>query len=440
MSTKIKSGDNKRPRRESSRSRTAKTFFEEEKPKATIKNTNTTRNKSPSRKKAPERKKSPARNKSPVINETTTESQKRPKRVLVTSPQKSGSPSWKSPARKSPSRRSPGRKSPSRISPARLRIDSDIKLTNIHSSTPLLDDTESDSDFLPLKPTARSRISRSKTNSTPIRDLETHEIAKEFSITKRSTAFSSIRDTERIVHLKNDVFTPQEKNLTEFSDEDDLPLQSKRIDSIESRPHKTMFVTEFGGWFGAMSFIIFLPIATIVLHIFCNNKQCSYQQPNVDLYKGIISYFDTLVFLSFSAYIILLLLLSALPFGGKKIHGNLSRYGKTSYVANGWISVVVVHLLLLGLELSGFGIVTYIYDEYVAFAVAAILHGIVFSIYLYIRSFYVPVSALNPNGDTNSFVYNFFMGREINPIIRDIINVKIFLLRMSFVTLVSFDL
>ncbi|KRT83333.1 hypothetical protein AMK59_4846, partial [Oryctes borbonicus] len=34
-----------------------------------------------------------------------------------------------------------------------------------------------------------------------------------------------------------------------------------------------------------------------------------------------------------------------------------------------------------------------------------------------------------------SIVYNFFMGRQINPVILDIINVKIFLFRMAFVTL-----
>ncbi|GJQ88233.1 hypothetical protein Trydic_g13223 [Trypoxylus dichotomus] len=423
MSTRIKLDDkkikvegNKRPKRESSRSRLIKAYYEvEEKPKSAAKNT------SPGRKKLPARKKSPARNRSPSQDDRASETQRKSKRVHVSSPRKSTSPTWKSPARKSPSRRSPGRKSPSRTSPARIRIESDIKLqTSVHTSTPLIDnDTESDSDFKPLKPTARGRISRLKTDSTPTKDIDIKRvsISQESYVFKRSNVLSNLNDTEQ------------------FSDEDELPIQNKHIDLIESRPYKTVFVTEFGGWFGAISLIVLLPLSAATLHLVCNSKQCSYHLPNLNQYKEIFSYLDVTAFLSITAYSILLLLLTALPFGGEKVYGSLSKYGRGSYIANGWVSLVFVHMLLLGLEVSGFEVVNYIYDKYFSLAMAMILHGILFSIYLYIRSYFVPISALNPNGDTNSIVYNFFMGREINPVILDIINVKIFLLRMAFITL-----
>lgn len=434
--------EHKKPKRESSRSRTQKNYYEpEEEPKAITKSASPARNKSPGRKKTPSRKKSPARNKSPSGDEgAAVETQRKSKRVLVNSPLENKSPSWKSPARKSPSRRSPGRKSPSRISPARILVESNSKLTtSIHTSTPVVDtDADSDFEFKPLKPVARSRISKHRADSTPIKEVESKKITttQEYYVSKRSSVLSGLHDTERVVHLKNDIFTPQEKNLTEFSDEDDLPVTSKHSDLIELKPYKPVFVTEFGGWFGAMFSIIFLPIFAIALQLVCNSEQCSYQLPNMSGYKEVSSYFDVTAFLSFTAYFILLLLLSALPFGGKKIHGSLSKYGKTTYVANGWISLLAIHVLLLGLEFSTFGIVNYIYDKYFVLSMAMIVHGILFSIYLYIRSLFIPVSALNPNGDTNSIVYNFFMGRELNPIILDIINVKIFFLRMAFVTVV----
>lgn len=426
----VKDEGNRRPRRESSRPRAPKTYYEEE--------VKTKRTKSPARNRSTGRKKSPARDKSTSRDESTAQTQQRKsKRVAVNSPRKSASPSWKSPARKSPSRRSPGRKSPSRTSPARIKVESDKK---IHTSTPLIDiDTESDSDVKPLKLRARSRISLIKSSSTPIKEIEKRESTpKELFFTKRTSVLSNLRSTERIVHLNHDLITTQEKNLTEFSDEDDLPVQNKRIDSIESRPYKITFVTEFGGWFGAVFLIIFLPAFGLGLHIFCNDKRCGYNLPDLTAYKKLSTYFDATAILSVSAYSIILMVLSALPFGGETIRGNLSKYGRTTYVSNGWISVVVTHLILIGLELLGIHVMDYIYDKFFLLAVAGMLHGLLFSIYLYVKSFYIPISALNPNGDTNSFVYNFFMGREINPVICGVINVKIYLLRYLFVSLVSF--
>ncbi|XP_074845996.1 delta(14)-sterol reductase LBR isoform X4 [Carettochelys insculpta] len=57
----------------------------------------------------------------------------------------------------------------------------------------------------------------------------------------------------------------------------------------------------------------------------------------------------------------------------------------------------------------------YLYDHFLQFAVSAATFSVLLSIYLYARSLKAPKEELSPGGNSGNFVYDFFIGRELNP-------------------------
>nr|XP_033792671.1 delta(14)-sterol reductase LBR isoform X4 [Geotrypetes seraphini] len=59
----------------------------------------------------------------------------------------------------------------------------------------------------------------------------------------------------------------------------------------------------------------------------------------------------------------------------------------------------------------------YVYDHFLQLAVSATVFSVLLSIYLYVRSYKVPHEELSLAGNSGNLVYDFFMGRELNPCI-----------------------
>ncbi|EMP24552.1 Lamin-B receptor [Chelonia mydas] len=57
----------------------------------------------------------------------------------------------------------------------------------------------------------------------------------------------------------------------------------------------------------------------------------------------------------------------------------------------------------------------YLYDHFLQFAVSAAIFSVLLSIYLYARSLKAPKEELSPGGNSGNFVYDLFIGRELNP-------------------------
>ncbi|KAJ0061849.1 hypothetical protein NL108_012513, partial [Boleophthalmus pectinirostris] len=91
---------------------------------------------------------------------------------------------------------------------------------------------------------------------------------------------------------------------------------------------------------------------------------------------------------------------------------------RLKYPINGFhamcISVGLILLLLkLGAPLGR------LFELLPPLAVCAIVLSFLFSVFLYARSFSVPSDALAPGGNTGNHLYDFFIGRELNPRIQD---------------------
>jgi len=174
---------------------------------------------------------------------------------------------------------------------------------------------------------------------------------------------------------------------------------------------------EFGGPFGAFSTMWSLPIVIFFLHHACSkdfvvpgiNLKKLAEMPlprQQDLYSR--SAFGTEV-----GWILLQVLLErTLP--GKVVEGvdlaPAGGKGKLKYKMNGhlafWVSMAVAGAFS--------GRLGFLYDNYSKLAGASVAFSTMLSTYLYWRSF-KPGAVLAKGGNSGNAIYDFFIGRELNP-------------------------
>ncbi|BCR83515.1 c-14 sterol reductase [Aspergillus chevalieri] len=218
--------------------------------------------------------------------------------------------------------------------------------------------------------------------------------------------------------------------------------ESKSGIPIQPVPEKRGY--EFGGPFGAFGIIFGLPVLIYGFTFFCNDVSgCpapSLLHPpslTVDALKqeigwpegGIAAFYDTRVTLGVLSYYLLSLLLYVfLP--GHEVEGTeLACGGRHKYKFNAFLSAVLI--------LSGCGVGTYLYgaefvvwtflwDNYLQVITANLLICTVIAVFVYVMSFTVPspgeknaeLRQLAPGGHTGNVLYDFFIGRELNPRVR----------------------
>ncbi|MEQ2275370.1 hypothetical protein XENORESO_002615 [Xenotaenia resolanae] len=170
---------------------------------------------------------------------------------------------------------------------------------------------------------------------------------------------------------------------------------------------------EFGGTLGAVCIPIFLPLTILFLTCVSQSPKASVFQwpprlPSTDQLWDPLAPMVLLGWIGLHAFLYLMPL-------GKVSEGLVLRDGtRLKYPINGFhglcISAVLLAVLLgLGVPLG------YLFELLVPLAVSAISVSFLFSIYLYVRSFWAPSHALALGGDTGNPLYDFFIGRELNP-------------------------
>lgn len=243
----------------------------------------------------------------------------------------------------------------------------------------------------------------------------------------------SSQNTDDIVHLKH--FESVAKPLGEFSDEDEILEKKHQSDQHES---KTKKITEFGGVYGALLSIFIIPLLTIALYVFCNDTHCDFKStPNWSKFKLFSTYIDTKSILGIYAYILLLSILSAFPFGGKKVNALPNKDRKFVYVMNGLFSFFILCFVLISLEYKGVKMVNFITNNVFHLFIGGIFLGLLTAIWVHIRSFYMPVSGLNSYAVNQNGIYSFFLGREVNPRCFGIVDLKLVFFRFFIISTVS---
>lgn len=186
---------------------------------------------------------------------------------------------------------------------------------------------------------------------------------------------------------------------------------------------------EFGGPTGAAGIIMLLP-ATVYFLYFAASKDYHFNVTNyADLRLHLPSALSEVwnwqafgIILAWFAFNVIL----ERTLVHTKATGVILKSGKQlTYRISGHLQFWVVLLVLCHgypkfnsngqfVALTSFPL-SWLYDHYIQLASGAILFSTFFSMYLFLRSFYIPTNELAVGGATGNFVYDFFIGRELNP-------------------------
>ena len=198
---------------------------------------------------------------------------------------------------------------------------------------------------------------------------------------------------------------------------------------------------EFGGPLGAGLVIIGLPYVIFALFFLCNQDTClefnhlsdfnwsKFITQLSEAHSHLTSW-SLQIFIGW--FLFQVLLERCLP--GEIAEGTVlpgTKDVKLKYIMNGhlafWVSIIAMgHAIPIVVEISPsvFAIQSFrplplhlLHERYVELIAASIGFSIVLSIYLYSTSF-LPNQILAKGGNTGNAVYDFFIGRELNPRIR----------------------
>lgn len=230
----------------------------------------------------------------------------------------------------------------------------------------------------------------------------------------------------------------------------DQSSQSDKKESSNTSPTiKEKLHYEFGGPIGAFGVIFGLPLVIYMLFFLCNKDYCimSFSMDELrNIPQNVFKNFDIRRLISVEAIFIYigwmvfhLLLERILPgevaYGVDVVLSLPDRsHGRLIYTMSGhlqfWVTLVAMgHAVPLLIEsapnvysFSGFrplGL-QLIYDHYLQLITVSIIGAFLLSIYLYVSSFNSTRAdgkgkILAKGGDTGSLIYDFFIGRELNP-------------------------
>ncbi|XP_062341661.1 delta(14)-sterol reductase TM7SF2 [Osmerus eperlanus] len=170
---------------------------------------------------------------------------------------------------------------------------------------------------------------------------------------------------------------------------------------------------EFGGTLGATCIPVFLPLTVLYLLCVCRSPAASVLQWP-PLLPPASQLWDPLALLLILGWVVFQSFLYLLPMG-KVSEGLVLRDGsRLKYPINGFSALCIsaglfAVLLWLGMPLGS------LFELMLPLAVCAIGVSFLLSLYLYIRSFWASAPALALGGNTGNPLYDFFMGRELNP-------------------------
>ncbi|XP_043076474.1 delta(14)-sterol reductase LBR [Puntigrus tetrazona] len=301
--------------------------------------------------------------------------------------------------------RSPGRSRRSRSrSPARTSRRSSSRTTDVRK--------EKLKESLEVRLTPLPMTHENNSNSK-------HEKKEE-----NNTANTASTITEEKTETESENQTGGRYNLRRRKDQGDgktVALEQKtETETLQAKPPAVGAVKttelEFGGRVGVFFLMFLLPVAVLALLILCGQKDASLQSFPLEL-PALQSLWDCQVFGIVLLWLLSQAALSLLPVG-KLVEGMPLNNGKTlKYRINGFYALVLtsVAVAVALYQEVDFG---YIHANFLQFYTSALLIVTLLSIYLFIRSRWASEDELAPGGNSGYIIYDFFMGRELNPRIK----------------------
>ncbi|XP_028714831.1 delta(14)-sterol reductase LBR isoform X1 [Peromyscus leucopus] len=169
---------------------------------------------------------------------------------------------------------------------------------------------------------------------------------------------------------------------------------------------------EFGGVPGAFLIMLGLPATLFLLLLQCRQKDPSLLTFPPPL-PALDELWETRVCGIYLLWFFVQALFYLLPIG-KVVEGTPLVDGRRlKYRLNGFYAFVLTSAAVGASLFWGVGL-HYVYTHFLQFALAAVLFSVLLSVYLYAHSLKAPRHELSPASSGNA-VYDFFIGRELNP-------------------------
>lgn len=169
---------------------------------------------------------------------------------------------------------------------------------------------------------------------------------------------------------------------------------------------------EFMGPVGTLLMSLGLPLVVFCLFAFCNAQHCSVRPP--ENFPCLASLWSPHAYTIFIVWFVfhMFIYLSRL---GRTAEGPTLRDGtRLTYKINGLHAFIISHVLFI-IGYFYFKLpVTIVYDKFLPLASAAFFFSFVLAVYLYIKSF-DRKALLALGGNTGNVIYDWFIGRELNP-------------------------
>ncbi|CAG8663477.1 11279_t:CDS:2, partial [Gigaspora rosea] len=183
---------------------------------------------------------------------------------------------------------------------------------------------------------------------------------------------------------------------------------------------------EFLGPIGAFLMITVLPILVCGLHLSCqfNGNPSSEliiylsdinNVKNLFTLSNILSLFDLTAFFAYIIYLAYLIVLYYL-IPGHWVEGTQLRDGsKLKYKVNGFYSMTLtIILIIIILNTKGYEPFLFIDEHFIGLITSSIIVAFVLSLYVYLASF-KEGKLLAIGGNSGNIIYDFMIGRELNP-------------------------
>lgn len=200
---------------------------------------------------------------------------------------------------------------------------------------------------------------------------------------------------------------------------------------IEFVGHEVILDTNF--------FFLFLFCAQYV----CSRPECAFKAVRVEKLKLLSSYFTVEAGYIYLPFTWLVCILSVIPYLGVKRQlaqptpgneANAPRY------FNGLASAIaIVGGLAITEYYFKYPIFALIYKNYQQFCFVGFVYAFIISIWLFVRSKYVPQSAWNPSAKSGRLISDLFIGREINPYWWNRIDIKLVHRRIALISTLVFN-
>lgn len=397
----------------------------------------------------------------------------RSRRITKSSPpRKSPVVTRKSPARKSPARKSPARKSPVRELPSRGRpkkaTEPPVDVKN--AKTKILPKTVEPVVKLSIDKKTSKSVSHTTSTTTSMR-VKVEKLSNNKDSVDLSKLAASYREaikakldrlSERLTptpsgsrrtdsrSVSRSIFEDDERRSRseENSDDEKQPAAYESFEKYKpvysesntylhrSEARNTLGKPEFGGNAGALLLIILWCFGGFFVQFICTRQLCDCKADRVEKLKSLGTYLNMEAGILYIAYTWGVIIISALPIGSVV---RVSDRGNQTFVFNGLLTAVLAVSLIVAAEYFGYPALKLITRNYQRLLSVSIINALTLSVWLYIRSKYVPVFRQNPFARNGQFLSDFFIGKEINPHWLEIVNIKLVLYRISIVAMLIFN-